>query len=100
MRLADGAVHGPGHRSRPNDTGAAASSKMRDPPEKLTAAPHEVSADVMKPWGSSLSARAGTASGSILGYQWCEYLHVRQERGFPRPGARAIDPLENDRSTR
>ena len=85
MRVVDWAVQVPCHRSRANDTGAAASPKMRDSPEKLTATPHQVSTDVMKPWGSPLGAQACTAIRPISGYQWREYLHVIQERDFSRP---------------
>lgn len=68
MRVAVGPVHGPCHRSRANDTGAATSSKMRDSPKDLTAAPHEVSPHVMKPSRPPLDAGARGVGGGILRY--------------------------------
>ena len=78
MRVAGGPVHGPCHRSRANDTGAQAPSKMRDSPKELTAAPHEVPPHVMKPSRPPLDAGACGVERDILRYQGREYLHVGQ----------------------
>jgi hypothetical protein len=99
MRVADGPVHGPCHGSRANDTGAAASSKMRNAPKELTATPYEVSPHVMKPPRPPLGAGACGVGRRIFRYQWREYFHMGQERHFPRPRSCPIEPLEHERSS-
>ena len=79
MRVADGPVHGPCHGSRANDTGAAASSKMRDSPKELTAAPHEVSPHVMKPSRPPRDAGArGVREGAYSGIRSRSAMMPRQ----------------------
>jgi hypothetical protein len=73
---------------------------MRDSPKKLTAAPHEVSAHVMKPWRPPSDAGACAAGRGVLGYQWREYFYVGEERGSPRPNPCSIEPLEHERPPR
>lgn len=96
MRVGDGLVHGPCHRSRANDTGAPATSKMRNSPKELTAAPYEVSPHVVKPSRPPLDPGACGVGRGILRYQWGEYLHVGQERGLSRPRPCPIEPLEHE----
>src|ERR1700719_3974199 len=82
---------GPRYGARAHGPGARTASKMRYSPEDLAAAPHEMSADVMKPRTQSAGSWLAALASPVLGQQGGVHLNVIQER---RLAALAPPPVE------
>src|SRR6202041_1021132 len=77
------AIQGPRHRAGAHDAGSRVASQVRNSPKKLTPAPYEVPAHVVKPWTSAgLAGQAVGPRGSILRQQWRKDFDWVQEGRF------------------
>src|ERR1700721_1675326 len=74
---------------------------MRNSPKKLTPAPYEVPAHVVKPWTSAgLAGQAVGARGSILRQRWRRDFDVIQERRLSRFCARLVQSFQHESPAR
>src|SRR6266481_9137301 len=84
-------LEGPRDGARAHGPGARTASKMRYSPEDLAAAPHEMSADVMKPRTQSAGSWLAALAVPVLGHHGGTDLDVIQQR---RLAALAPPPVE------
>jgi len=67
---------------------------MRDAPEKLAAAPNEMSAHVMQPRAASAVIALRCRAGPQVRQDRCAHVDVSEQRRFARPQPRSIEALE------